>query len=169
MKGRRPMKRVLIFLLAGFCLSSLVIAQDKDDAIDRTAIEALGKRWQETWNRHDMDALSMLTAEDVEFVTVGGPKGWLKGRAQLREDHAAKHQTRFKDSVWTTKEMHIKFVRPDLAIARVLWSTTGDRVPHIKHGDKREGLFMWVVEKRGGQWLVIASQNTESMPPLPGQ
>lgn len=163
------MKRVLILLLAGLCASSLVSAQDKGNAMDRAAIEALGKRWQEAWNRHDMDALSMLLAEDVDFVTVGGPKGWLKGRTQLRDDHAAKHKTRFKDSVWTTKETHIRFLRPDLAVARVLWSTTGDRVPHIKHGTRREGIFMWVVEKRGGQWMIIASQNTESMPPLPGQ
>jgi uncharacterized protein (TIGR02246 family) len=163
------MKRVLVLLLAAICASSLVSAQDKENPTDRAAIEALGKRWQETWNRHDMDALSMLLAEDVDFVTVGGPKGRLTGRTQLREDHAAKHKTRFKDSVWTTKEMHIRFLRPDLAIARVLWSTTGDRVPHIKHGERREGIFMWVIEKRGGEWLVIASQNTESMPPLPGQ
>ena len=163
------MKAVLILLMAGVCAFSLVSAQDKDNATDRTAIEAMGKRWEETWNRHDMEALSMLLAEDVDFVTVGGPKGWLKGRAQLREDHAAKHKPRFKDSVWTTKEMHIKCLRPDLAVARVLWSTKGDRVPHVKHGEKREGIFMWVVEKRDGQWLVIASQNTESMPPLPGQ
>jgi uncharacterized protein (TIGR02246 family) len=163
------MKGVLIFVLISICASALGRAQDRDNATDRAAIEALGKRWQETWNRHDMAALSMLLAEDVDFVTVGGPKGWLKGRAQLLDDHAAKHKTRFKDSVWTTKEMHIRFLRPDVAVARVLWSTTGDRVPHIKHGEKREGMFMWVVEKRAGQWLVIASQNTESMPPLPGQ
>jgi uncharacterized protein (TIGR02246 family) len=162
------MKRMLILFLAALC-ASLASAQDKDNKVDRTAIEALGKRWQEAWNRHDMDALSLLLAEDVDFVTVGGPKGWLKGRAQLRDDHAAKHKTRFKDSVWTTKEMHIRFLRPDLAVARVLWSTTGDRVPHIKHGARREGIFMWIVEKRSGQWMIIASQNTESMPTLPGQ
>ncbi|MEQ1905743.1 MAG: SgcJ/EcaC family oxidoreductase [Pirellulaceae bacterium] len=114
------MKPVLILLLASTCAFSQVIAQDKENATDRAAIEALGKRWQETWNRHDMDALSTLPAEDVDFVTVGGPKGWLKGRTQLRDDHAAKHKTRFKDSVWTTKEMHIKFLRPDLAVAHVL-------------------------------------------------
>ena len=163
------MKRVLILLLAALCVSSVANAQDKDNAPERAAIEALGKRWQEAWNRHDMDALSMLLADDVDFVTVGGPKGWLRGRTQLRDDHAAKHKTRFKDSVWTTKEMHIRFLRPDLAVARVLWSTTGDRVPHIKHGERREGIFMWVVEKRGGEWMIVASQNTESMPTLPGQ
>lgn len=161
------MKTVLILLLTGLCAFTPVLAQDNTS--DRAEIESLGKRWQDTWNRHDMAALSMLMAEDVEFVTVGGPKGWLKGRKQLEEDHAWKHETRFKDSVWTTKEMHIKFLRADLAIARVLWSTTGDKVRHIKHGEPREGIFTWIVEKRDGRWMIIASQNTESMPPLSGQ
>lgn len=163
------MKTLQMILLVCVCAGLPLRAQDEDRVADRSAIEALGKRWQEAWNRHDMDALAMLMAEDVDFVTVSGPNGWLKGRAQLREDHSQKHRTRFKDSVWTTKEMHIKFLRPDLALARVLWSTTGDKVRHIKHGEPREGIFTWVVEKRAGKWLIIASQNTESMPPLPGQ
>jgi hypothetical protein len=54
-------------------------------------------------------------------------------------------------------------------VARVFWSTTGDRVRHIKHGSPREGIFTWVVEKRDGRWLIVASQNTEAMPVLPGQ
>lgn len=87
------------------------IAQDKDNAADRTAIEALGKRWQEMRNRHDIEALSELMAEDVDFVTVRGPHGLLEGRKQLQEDHARKHETSFKASVWTTKEIHTRVRR----------------------------------------------------------
>ena len=165
----KRMKALQMILLASMCVCVPLKAQDTEHVEDRTAIEALGKSWQDAWNRHDMNALSMLMTEDVDFVTVGGPKGWLKGRAQLREDHAQKHLTRFEHSVWTTKEMPIRFLRPDLAVARVLWSTTGDKVRHIKHGAPRDGIFIWIVEKQAGKWLIIASQNTESMPPLPGQ
>jgi hypothetical protein len=52
---------------------------------------------------------------------------------------------------------------------RVLGSTTGHKVRHMKHGAPREGIFRRVVEKRGGTWLIVASQNTEVMPVLPGQ
>jgi len=163
------MKTILIFLLAGVCACLPVMAQDKDNAADRKAIEALGKSWQELRNRHDTDAMSLLLAEDVDFITVNGPKGWLKGRKQWLEYHAKLHKTKFADSVWTTKETHVKFIRPDVAIARVLWTTTGDKVRQVKHGEPREGIFTWVVEKRDGKWLIIASQNTEFMPTLPGQ
>jgi hypothetical protein len=51
----------------------------------------------------------------------------------------------------------------------VLWSTTGDKVRQIKHGAPRKGIFTRIVGKRNGQWRIIASQNTEAMPVLPGQ
>jgi uncharacterized protein (TIGR02246 family) len=138
-------------------------------AADEVAISNLGKAWQDAWNRRDAAGLTALLANDVDFVTVLGPRGWLKGREQFLEVHAKMFQTIFTESVWTTHETHVKFLRSDLAIVRVLWSTTGDKVRHVKHGEPRSGIFTWVVERRDGNWLVIASQNTESMPVLPGQ
>ena len=145
------------------------VPEQAQRARDEAAIRQLGKRWEEAWNKHDADAMASLLGDDVDFITVRGPEGWLRGRTQFVEDHAWKHKTRFNESVWTTKDVHVRFLRPDLALARVLWETKGDKVPHRKHGEPREGIFGWVVEKRDGKWVVIASQNTENMPVLPGQ
>jgi uncharacterized protein (TIGR02246 family) len=150
--------------------TALTHADDKEDrAKDEAAIKQLGKDWQDAWNKRDADALTGLLAKDVDFVTVLGPKGWMKGQEQFKEAHARMFKTLFTESEWTTKEVHVKFFRPDLAFARVLWTTKGDKVRHVKHGEPREGIFTWVVEKRDGRWRIIASQNTESMPALPGQ
>jgi uncharacterized protein (TIGR02246 family) len=75
----------------------------------------------------------------------------------------------FKDSVSTNKGIHVKFIRPDIVIAHVIWETKGDVVPDRKPGEPREGIFTWVVEKRGGKWLIIASQNTENKAPIPSK
>jgi hypothetical protein len=48
------MKTPLTLLLAGSYACLPVMAEDKGNASDRTAIKALGKSWQGTWNRHDM-------------------------------------------------------------------------------------------------------------------
>jgi uncharacterized protein (TIGR02246 family) len=145
-------------------------ADEKEDrAKEEAAIKQLGKDWQDAWNKKDADALAAMLAKDVDFITVLGPKGWGKGQEGFREAHAAMFKSLFKESEFTTKEVHVKFLRPDLAFARVIWSTKGDRVRHVKHGEPREGIFTWVVEKKEGKWLIIASQNTEVMPPLPGQ
>ena len=112
------MKRILLVVLAIAATSSLAAGQEKGSAADLKSIEALGKSWQELWNRHDMDALSLLLAEDVDFITVLGPKGWLKGRKLWLEAHTRMHKTLFTDSVWTTKETQVRFLRPELAVAR---------------------------------------------------
>jgi len=125
-------------------------AQTKENTSDPKVIEAIAARWQDAWNRHDMDALASLHAEDIDFVTVSGPRGWLKGRQQFKDAHAEVHKSMFKESILTIKETHVKFIRPDVVIAHVLWQTKGDRVPDRKPGEQRDGIFTWVMEKRGG-------------------
>lgn len=136
---------------------------------DEAQIRQLAQEWQRAWNRHDAQALTGLLADDADFITVLGPKGWLKGRAQFQEAHARMFTTLFDQSQFTTTDVHVRFIAPDLALARVLWATTGDKVRHLRHGERREGIFTWVVRKGEDGWRIIASQNTESLPPLPGQ
>jgi uncharacterized protein (TIGR02246 family) len=157
-------------LLIGIACSLLPAYADTQfgDA-DRAAIEEMGRSWQDAWNGRDADALARLVSEDVDFITVLGPDGWLKGRERFRVVHAQMFSTYFRESVWRTKETHVKRLRSDLAIMRVTWNTQGDRVRHVKHGDARAGIFTWVLEKRGGRWTVVAAQNTERMPVLPDQ
>ena len=154
---------ILVFILA--LAAQPARPQAKENDADRKSIEALAASFQDAWNRHDMDRLASLVAEDVDYVTVVGSRDWEKGRKEFKERHAEVHQTMFKDSVLTIKEIHIKFLRPDIALAHVLWETKGDVIPERKPGEPRAGIFTWVVEKRSGKWLIIASQNTENRTP----
>lgn len=153
----------LVFILA--LAAQPARAQSKGNAADRQAVETMAARFQAAWNRHDMEALAALMAEDVDYVTVVGARDWEKGRQEFQQRHAEVHQTMFKDSVLTIKETHVKFIRPDIAIAHVLWETKGDAVPDRKPGEPRAGIFTWVVEQRSGKWLILASQNTENKTP----
>jgi uncharacterized protein (TIGR02246 family) len=162
--------RLKVSLALAFVITAMGAAVSRaDQRSDETDIQQIGVRWQDAWNKRDARAMTNLLAEDVDFVTVLGPKGWLRGRARFEEAHARMFTTLFTDSTWKTEETHVKWIQPDLAIARVLWSTTGDKVRHVKHGSPRSGIFTWVVQKMDGQWFIVASQNTESMPILPGQ
>lgn len=141
MKVCLPILGIVLFF------SSSVQSQD---STDRKAIEALAATWETTWNARNAAGMTALLAEDIDFVTVLGPKGWLKGRKQFEEVHARMFTTLFTESTWKNLSTHVKFIRPDLAIARVLWQTTGDKVRHRRHGELREGIFTWVTEKRMG-------------------
>ena len=35
-------------------------------------LQGLAMRWQDAWNRHDMDVIAASIAPDVDFVTVAG-------------------------------------------------------------------------------------------------
>ena len=148
---------VLLTLVIAMC-SALAVARQKGSDSDRRAIEAIAARWQEAWNSHDMDALSALVAEDVDFVTVAGT--WLKDRKAFKEHHADRHRMQFEESVWTTSKTHVEFVRKDIAVAHVEWGIRGDKDPDGTPRQPRQGIFTWVLERRKGGWAIIAAQNT---------
>ena len=172
---------VVVLLVCAAVLPALrIAAQDDSDVIDldqpegrgmtdEMAIKDLADQWGAAWNRHDPKALASLLAEDAEFLTVEFQAVRYIGRKEFLERHAAKHKTWYAASVWRRHGGEVKFLRPDLALLHLSWSTKGDKVPHRKHGELREGVFTWIVEKRDGKWVIIRSQETESMPALPGQ
>jgi uncharacterized protein (TIGR02246 family) len=159
------MRSVLIGVSILALAAQLARPQTKANNADRQAVEAIAAGFQSAWNRHDIEALAALVAEDVDYVTVAGARDWEKGRKEFKQRHAEVHQTMFRNSVLTIKETHIKLIRPDIAIAHVLWETKGDVVPDRKPGEPRAGIFTWVMEKRSDKWLIIASQNTENKTP----
>jgi uncharacterized protein (TIGR02246 family) len=159
------MRTILLLVITMVSTPGLQNAQTEAVADDRRKVEAVAAAWQEAWNRHDIDMLASLVAEDVDFVTVVGPAGWQKGREVFKKGHAAMHETAFRESVWSVKETRVKFIRPEVAILHMIWETKGDRlpVPGKTQGALREGIFTWVLERRGDTWLVVAAQNTEAI------
>ncbi len=134
------------------------VANAKNDTKDLEAIRQIETGWQDAWNRHDMKLLSGLVAEDVDFITVSGI--WLKGKKAFEEHHAKLHAMQFKESVWTTTDVKVTFLKPDIALVHVSWGIKGDKDPDGTPRQPRHGIFTRVVTKRDSQWLIQASQNT---------
>lgn len=161
------MNRVSILLIVLTLIALPVAAQTKGNAEDQEAIKGIALKWQDSWNRHDMKALTALVAEDVDFITVAG--NWRKNQKEFEEHHAnRRHEMQYKESVWTTNNMEVKFIRPDVAVAHVEWGIKGDKDPDGTPRQPRQGISTWVVEKRKGTWLIIATQNTNLREPGPG-
>ena len=152
------MKSVFTFVITLALLLPVSVANAQNHVNDIRVIKEIEKNWQEAWNHHDMKALAALVAEDVDFITVSGT--WLKGRKAFEEHHARLHAMQFKESVWATSEVQVKFLKPDVAIVHVSWGMRGDKDPDGTPRQPRRGIFTQVITKERGKWLIKASQNT---------
>jgi uncharacterized protein (TIGR02246 family) len=147
-------------ILARMVLLSLVLTvppilaapQDEDE------IKQVESRWQDAWNRHDMDALAALFTKDADFVQVNGRR-WV-GTEEIRKNHAAVHAMMFKDSVWKNSDTDIRFLSPSIAIVHTTWTLSGDRNPDGSPRQPRDGIFTQLLQKLDGKWLIAASHNT---------
>jgi Domain of unknown function (DUF4440) len=69
-----------------------------------------------------------------------------------------------KESVWRTEQVQVRFLSPSIAVVHVYFSTSGERNPDGSPRPPRRGIFTRVEQKRGGRWLIIASQATSIVP-----
>jgi uncharacterized protein (TIGR02246 family) len=162
----KPVKRASLLSIILTLIALPVGAQTKGNGKDEEAIKGIAQRWEDSWNRHDMKAVAALVADDVDFITVAGK--WRKNRKEFEEHHANKrHEMQYNESVWTTKNIKVKFIRADVAMAHVEWIIKGDKDPDGTPRQPRQGISTWVVAKQKEQWLIIATHNTNLREPLP--
>lgn len=150
------MKRLLCNLLVVFIgVQCTVHAQTK---ADEAAVHDVPQAFAAAWAKHDGHQLGLVMSNDVDFVNVGGD--WLHGRADFELYHTRLLSGRFKESILTPLDVAVRFLKPDVAILHWSWRVEGDRNEDGTPRKPRFGLFTMVVDKRGGEWLVTAAQNT---------
>jgi uncharacterized protein (TIGR02246 family) len=112
------------------------------------------------WNQHDMDMLAGLFHEDAAFVNVVGT--YLRGREEIRQQHATVHAGHYKDSVLRAEIVAAREPLPGLIVAHARTELDGDdRAP----GQTRSSFMTFVIERRAGLWRFIAAHNTNVPPP----
>ena len=125
----------------------------------RAEVERVVAAFAEAWNRHDMEAFAELFAPDAEFVNVVGM--WWKGRAEIKAAHEFTHSTMFKSSRLTILETSVRFLVPELAIARSRWLLENHVGPDGEPLPARHGVLVNVLILRDGRWSIIDAQNTD--------
>ena len=137
-----------------------------DKAQDQAEIRGVEARQAETWNRHDAKAYSNLFTEDADVVNVLG--WWWKGRPQLESKLTAAYTFVFRDSALTIDKIEIKFLNSDIAVAHVLWSTTGAKSATGNASlIPQKGIQTQILRKHGGKWLIAVFQNTNGVTEVP--
>jgi ketosteroid isomerase-like protein len=139
--------------------------------IDEEAVRKVVNGFAETWNHHDTNAWGALFTPDADFVNVLGAH-W-KGRESNQLNTAFLHGAIpadsadvplpksaygiFKTSKATHKQVDVRFLRKDVAVAHVQNELQGD----ARTKDTRRSLLVMILTKENGRWLVAVAQNTE--------
>ncbi len=137
--------------------------QSGGSAADVAAIRAIEMQWQSAWNHHDVAAMVRLGARDADWVNLAGQ--WFAGANAFAKSLELLHSGKVKESVWRTGKVRVRFLSPTIAVVHVYFSTSGERNPDGSARAPRRGIFTRVEEKRGGRWLIIASQATSITSP----
>jgi uncharacterized protein (TIGR02246 family) len=150
---------ILMLLLAA--LPGVARAQS-GSAADVQAIRGIEAQWEAAWNHHDIAAMVRLGAPDADWVNLAGQ--WFAGGDAFSKSLESLHSGKVKESVWRTEQVQVRFLSPSIAVVHVYFSTSGERTPDGLLRPPRRGIFTRVEEKRGGKWLIIASQATSIVP-----
>lgn len=154
MRNSRVLSSVAaVLILLGF--SFPVAAAGKDEA----AIRDVVTRFVDAWNQHDAHAFSLVFAETADFTNVRGAGA--SGRAAIEAFHAPVFQTLFKTSHLTASVKSIRFIKPDVAVADVLWEMTGATDPAGNPVRLRKGLLDFILTKQGERWSILVMHNMD--------
>jgi len=131
---------------------------------DETEIRNVETQQQEAWNRHNAKAYADLSTEDGDVVNVVG--WWWKGRAEIEKKLTDAYAFVFRQSVLTIKEVDVKFLDSEIAVAHARWTMVGARTPK-GIPEAQQGIQIQVLQKQAGKWLIAAFQNTNALPEMP--
>jgi ketosteroid isomerase-like protein len=164
------MARALSFAAAAILVTFLWATCSLAAPNDAEEVRSVVAGFATAWNHHDMDAFGKLFATDADFVNVAGTR-WV-GRKEIQAQHAYSHGAIpqsalpkenpryygiFKHSTMAFGHIGVRFLRKDVALARVDWELRGD----ARTQDVRHGVFLFVLTRQNEGWLIATAQNTE--------
>jgi uncharacterized protein (TIGR02246 family) len=129
---------------------------------DDQAVHNLPHAFVAAFNKHDGHQLAEIMANDIDFVTVGA--FWLHGKSDFEKYHTRLLNGRFRGAKAKVLQVAVRFLQPDIAIVHWSWTIAGDKNPDGTARKRRYGMMTMVAEKRSSGWLVVASQNDNSVP-----
>lgn len=149
------------FVLFWLTLAGPLAHATTPDMTYDSAIRALVEQYQIAWNTHDSSLLRAMTTEDVVFVSADGTK-W-RGREEVVQQHAKRHQARSRSSLWLAEQVRVQVLRFETGLVHIDWVLHGDLDSDGLQRGPLKGFSMWVVVKDNrAVWRIHAAQDTET-------
>ena len=126
-----------------------------DTVADEAAIRALVGQLEAGWNAGDGDAFAAPFAADADYVVVDG--AYIRGRPVIAAGHRHLLSTVYRGSENRGTVEAIRFLHPDVAVARVRWRLRFDDGAGPQEAESR---CQVVATRAPGGWELAVFQNT---------
>ncbi|WP_243794373.1 SgcJ/EcaC family oxidoreductase [Saccharopolyspora gloriosae] len=124
--------------------------------------EQIADRFAAAWNERNAADLAALFADDADFVNVVGL--WWENRENIRRAHDYGLRTFFRDSAMSIRRTKVRRLGEGLAVVHARWRLTGQISTSGGQADVRWGIIVFVVERRGTEWIAVTAHNTDIVP-----
>jgi len=155
-----PRQTVFALLVVGsLCgLRNVAHAQTLGARNDEDAIKAVITATTEAFSRQDASAWVQHCTDDAQLVTVRGES--MKGVAEIEKGLTAIFRTRARQAVLKTRDVTVRFIRPDVALVHVTNELSGLTDPDGRALPPHQELSIRVLVKDQGRWRISAFHNT---------
>ena len=153
------------------CLVAVVLVLPPSDGAAQqqpSSIEASFNQfratWRDAWSRRDIDALTALMAEDIDWIAADGT--WLKGRKAWREHHTRLFARQFKAAKWKLLDERVQFIDSIVATTISATQIKGDTHADGTSRTPRQSVGTRVITRESGKWLLQLAHNTIIVTPV---
>lgn len=122
-------------------------------AQDEQAIRDTVARFVTAWTKDDIRGMAACFAEDGDMINPAGRVA--RGREEIEELFAEEHSGHFKKTGFALPFKHLRFLKPDVAIADHEFEING-----IQSGPTTalSGLLTLVLRKNADSWLIASAR-----------
>ena len=128
---------------------------------DEQAVRNLTAEFVAAWNKNDAKALAACFSTDGDLINPAGRVG--RGKGEVEEILAEEHGGTFKGTRIHMQQKHLRFLKPDVAVADFEFQISGIHAPDGKQTELK-GLLTNVFVREGERWRV-----TSARPSIPAQ
>jgi uncharacterized protein (TIGR02246 family) len=122
---------------------------------DEAAVKNVVDHWRQAWERFDGSALQGDYTEDADWLNAFGIRK--KGSAEIVafvSEVVRRPGVQGRHTPWG--EIHVRFVRPDVALAYRDYQTLGHKMLDGKELPERRTHATWTLIKDGGKWRIAS-------------
>lgn len=153
----------IVALVTSFCLGVALLpgqgpkagGNPRDPVQDQAAVKTIVDHWRQAWEHFDASILREDYADDADWQNAFGVRKTGSADILAFVGQVLKRSgVQGRRTTWG--EIHVRLVRPDVAVAFRDYQTVGHKTPDGRELAERRTHANWLLIKEGGRWRIAS-------------